>query len=146
MKFIKTFHGVPNGEIYPVKYSAGDECPPELEAGAAATGAIEANKQEGTRSPTARGRSELDEALLELPGEHNDADYVVNGMRSHFGAVFTADDEAKVRDLVKPAVKKPSDGLKVEELKAALAAKGVEIPEGVTHKADLAALLDGGAA
>jgi len=37
---------------------------------------------------------------------------------------------------------KPSDGLKVEELKAALAEAGVEIPEGVTKKADLAALLD----
>lgn len=37
---------------------------------------------------------------------------------------------------------KPSDGLKVDELKAALAAKGIEIPEGVTLKADLAALLD----
>ncbi len=37
---------------------------------------------------------------------------------------------------------KPSDGLKVDELKAALAAKGVEIPDGVTLKADLAKLLD----
>lgn len=37
---------------------------------------------------------------------------------------------------------KPSDGLKVEEIKTALAEKGVEIPEGVTLKADLAALLD----
>lgn len=38
---------------------------------------------------------------------------------------------------------KPSDGLKVDEIKAALAAKGIAIPEGVTLKADLAALLDG---
>lgn len=37
---------------------------------------------------------------------------------------------------------KPSDGMKVEEIKAALAAKDIEIPEGVTLKADLAALLD----
>lgn len=37
---------------------------------------------------------------------------------------------------------KPSDGLKVEEIKAALAAKGIDIPDGVTLKADLAALLD----
>lgn len=37
---------------------------------------------------------------------------------------------------------KPSDGLKVDEIKAALASKGIEIPEGVTLKADLAALLD----
>lgn len=40
---------------------------------------------------------------------------------------------------------KPSDGLKVEEIKAALEAKGIAIPEGVTLKADLAALLDAGA-
>lgn len=37
---------------------------------------------------------------------------------------------------------KPSDGLKVDELKAALAAKGIDIPDGVTLKADLAKLLD----
>ncbi|MBB1599965.1 hypothetical protein [Variovorax sp. UMC13] len=41
------------------------------------------------------------------------------------------------------AAAKPSDGLKVEELKAALEAKGIAIPEGVTKKAGLAALLDG---
>lgn len=37
---------------------------------------------------------------------------------------------------------KPSDGLTVAQIKEALAEKGVEIPEGVTLKADLAALLD----
>lgn len=36
---------------------------------------------------------------------------------------------------------KPSAGLKVDELKAALAAKGIEIPEGA-KKDELAALLD----
>ncbi|MDM0024084.1 HeH/LEM domain-containing protein [Variovorax saccharolyticus] len=36
---------------------------------------------------------------------------------------------------------KPSEGLKVEDLKAALEAKGISIPEGA-KKADLAALLD----
>lgn len=44
--------------------------------------------------------------------------------------------------LAAKGAKKPSDGLKVDELKEALAAKGVEIPEGVTLKLDLAALLD----
>lgn len=37
---------------------------------------------------------------------------------------------------------KPSGGLTVAQIKEALEAKGVEIPEGVTLKADLAALLD----
>lgn len=46
-------------------------------------------------------RSELDEALAALPDDHTDPEYVVNGMRSHFGDLFTADDEAKVRELVK---------------------------------------------
>lgn len=37
---------------------------------------------------------------------------------------------------------KPSDGLTVALIKEALEAKGIEIPEGVTLKADLAKLLD----
>ena len=40
------------------------------------------------------------------------------------------------------ATKKPSDGLKVEEMKAELEKRGIAIPDGVTLKADLAALLD----
>ncbi|MDZ7863378.1 hypothetical protein [Acidovorax sp.] len=40
---------------------------------------------------------------------------------------------------------KPSDGLNVAELKEALASKSIAVPEGVTKKADLAALLDGAA-
>ncbi|MBB5875889.1 hypothetical protein [Xanthomonas sp. 3498] len=41
-KLIKPFRGVPDGQIYPVEFAAGDECPPELEAGALEVGAIEA--------------------------------------------------------------------------------------------------------
>ncbi|QRF55745.1 hypothetical protein [Variovorax paradoxus] len=37
---------------------------------------------------------------------------------------------------------KPSDGLTVAQIKEALEAKKIEIPEGVTLKADLAKLLD----
>ena len=40
-KFIKAFRGVPEGKIYPVEYAAGEECPPELEAGALAERALE---------------------------------------------------------------------------------------------------------
>ena len=39
-KLIREFDGVPAGEIYPVTFKAGDECPPELEAAARAVGAI----------------------------------------------------------------------------------------------------------
>ncbi|HBZ07469.1 MAG TPA: hypothetical protein DEP03_14205 [Massilia sp.] len=40
MKFTKPFQGVPDGAIYPVHYQAGDECPPELMASAAALESI----------------------------------------------------------------------------------------------------------
>lgn len=41
MKLIKEFQGVPDGEIYPVTYGPGDDCPPELEATARHFGALE---------------------------------------------------------------------------------------------------------
>lgn len=47
-------------------------------------------------------RSELEAALSALPGDYADAEYVVNGMRGYFRELFTAEDEARVRDLVKP--------------------------------------------
>lgn len=40
MKFSKPFKGVPNGEIYPVDYAPGDECPPELEEAARGEGVL----------------------------------------------------------------------------------------------------------
>ncbi|MFE3968373.1 hypothetical protein [Stenotrophomonas sp. YIM B13575] len=39
-KFIKPFRGVPEGQIYPIQFTAGDDCPPELEAGALSVGAL----------------------------------------------------------------------------------------------------------
>lgn len=39
-KFIKPFRGVPEGKIYPIQFAAGDDCPPELEAGALSVGAL----------------------------------------------------------------------------------------------------------
>jgi hypothetical protein len=89
-------------------------------------------------------RADLDAALATLPGENTDPDYVVRAMRSHFGDLFRAEDEARVRELVKGAASKPSDGLKVDELKAALEAKKIPVPEGA-KKQDLADLLDGAA-
>ncbi|PRC93082.1 hypothetical protein [Solimicrobium silvestre] len=41
MKLTKPFLGVPDGQIYPVEYQAGDECPPELIEAAKSLGAIE---------------------------------------------------------------------------------------------------------
>jgi len=52
MKLNKPFKGVPDGEIYPVEYQAGNECPPELEAGARELDALEPSddKQPKTKS------------------------------------------------------------------------------------------------
>jgi len=51
MKLIKPFRGVPNGEIYPVDYKPGDECPVELLDAAIHFGAVETAKEEGTKTP-----------------------------------------------------------------------------------------------
>jgi hypothetical protein len=40
MQLVKPFLGVPDGEIYPVQYQPGEECPPELESAATALGAF----------------------------------------------------------------------------------------------------------
>lgn len=90
-------------------------------------------------------RSELDAALAGLPGENSDPEYVIRAMRSHFAELFTEVDEARVRELVTPGAVKPSDGLTVAQLREALDAKKIPIPEDVTKKADLVALLDGAA-
>lgn len=44
MKFKKPFRGVPKGQIMPVQFKAGDDCPPELEDAARAFGALPAKK------------------------------------------------------------------------------------------------------
>jgi len=51
-------------------------------------------------------------------------------------------DESKHELYDDAAQGKPSDGLSVEQLKAALADQKITIPDGMTKKADLAALLD----
>lgn len=88
-----------------------------------------------------RSREALDIALEDLPGEQNDPDYVVGAMRNHFGDLFTRADEERVRELVKAPAKKPSHGLRIDDIKAKLAEKGVEFnPE--AERGELARLLD----
>lgn len=41
MKLIKTIRGVPEGEIYPVEYAAGEDCPSWLLPAARDLGAVE---------------------------------------------------------------------------------------------------------
>lgn len=86
-------------------------------------------------------RDDLIEALASLPGDYTDPEYVITHMRKHFGDLFLDVDEETIRNTVKPAPPKPSDGLSVDELKAKLAEKGIAIPAGA-RKPDLAKLLD----
>jgi hypothetical protein len=54
MQLKKPFLGVPDGEIYPVQYQPGEECPAELEASATALGAFE---DEDPAAPAATART-----------------------------------------------------------------------------------------
>lgn len=57
MQFTKPFQGVPNGEIYPVNYQPGDECPPELESAAADLGAFGDPEESDAGAAPKRGRA-----------------------------------------------------------------------------------------
>lgn len=76
-------------------------------------------KDDDHRSAVAR--AELDKALAGLPGENDDPEYVVGAMRSHFKGVFTEDEEARVRELVKAPAGTP-EGQPASEPTAAPAA------------------------
>lgn len=53
MKFKELFKGVPDGEIYPVEFQPGDECPPELLDAAKELGAVAGDGDE-PKSPAAK--------------------------------------------------------------------------------------------
>lgn len=61
----------------------------------------DADADDDNKGPKVPTRDELDAALSALPGDYVDPDFVVNGMRAHFGDLFTEADELKVRELVK---------------------------------------------
>lgn len=48
-KFIKPFYGVPNGEIYPVRYNVGDEIPEEFLGVAEKLGAVKVSGKGGKK-------------------------------------------------------------------------------------------------
>lgn len=113
-------------------------------------GSAEKIREDGGGSVQGQGgkpvlvRADLDAALAALPGENDDPEYVVRSMRMHFGDLFTEADEERVRAVVKTRATKPSDGLTVTQLKEALDAKKIPIPDGA-KKPELVALLDGAA-
>lgn len=53
-------------------------------------------------------RAALDASIAALPGDYTDPEFVVKGMRSHYGDLFTAADEAAVRERVKPPSPAPA--------------------------------------
>lgn len=50
VKLVKALFGVPDGEVYPREFSAGEDCPPELEDAAREIDALEANEDAPKRS------------------------------------------------------------------------------------------------
>ena len=70
-------------------------------------------------APRSNPRAELDAALASLPGENSDPEYVVRAMRSHFGAVFTDTDEARVREAVVAPIAQATAPAPAEEPAAA---------------------------
>ncbi|WP_059395532.1 hypothetical protein [Pseudomonas putida] len=88
-----------------------------------------------------RSRKALDAALDKLPGDQSDPDYVVGSMRSFYGELFTQEDESRVRELVKAPIKKPSHGLRIDDIKAKLNEKGIAFSPDA-ERSDLAKLLD----
>lgn len=77
---------------------------------------------------------EIEHFEIDSEIDTEDADLIDVAVRERWVEVLDA--QGSEQTLVKP-----SSGLKVDELKAALAAKGIEIPDGA-KKDELAALLD----
>lgn len=59
------------------------------------------NPPEESKPDLTAERAKVDAAIAALPGDYTDPDYVVEGMRAHFGELFTDTDETRVRELVK---------------------------------------------
>jgi hypothetical protein len=72
-----------------VDVHTGEPTVPETAAAGVATGAAFDGLEPS--------RAALDADLASLPGDQDDADYVVRSMRSYYGPVFTDADEATVR-------------------------------------------------
>lgn len=92
-------------------------------------------------SQAPKTREALDAALAGLPGDQKDPEYVVRSMKEYFGNLFTDEDEARVRELVTAPAKKPSHGLRVDDIKAKLTEKSIAFDD-AADRAALAKLLD----
>jgi hypothetical protein len=76
-ELIKLFLGVPDGKIYPVEYKPGDQCPPELEAGARELGALAEENTDPYAGLNANDlKAKLDEKKVEYKGNASKAELI----------------------------------------------------------------------
>lgn len=83
-KLIKSFRGVVDGEIYPREFEQGDECPPELIAGAQALGAL---GDEDDGGPVGMTAAQLRAAL-----DEKDIQYKSNASKAELAALLAQAD------------------------------------------------------
>lgn len=69
MKLTRDFEAVPNGEIYPRVLSAGEDCPPELEAHAIALGVVDADEAAKKAAEEAAAKAAVDEESAKRAAE-----------------------------------------------------------------------------
>lgn len=73
-QFIKAFRGVRDGDIYPTDFAAGDECPPELVAGAERLGALAAEEPPGENGQSGAAGASSDQPVDGSPGTGDTSD------------------------------------------------------------------------
>ncbi|MDQ0082938.1 hypothetical protein J2W35_003297 [Variovorax boronicumulans] len=103
IRFSANFHATDAGGNSVIQFAAGQEYPADdPEALRCIARGIAEEVDVPDEQPAGPTRTDLDAALQALPDGNTDPDYVVGAMRTFFGDLFTDDDEALVRDLVKP--------------------------------------------
>ena len=80
-KFSKPFRGVKEGDIYPTEFESGDECPPELIAGAESLGALADGDDDSEGDDKAAEKAEL-QGQLEAAGIAFDKRWGVDKLRA----------------------------------------------------------------
>lgn len=138
-KFIKPFRGVPEGEIYPVQFVAGDPCPPELEAGALSVGAITLSPAPATillGSDLQPAQFHFEEGVEVLLGDVVALAHRSSGLSAeHWNALSAATRESAIAEVVQRL------SAEADEKKAAAATVAPAAAAGETPSDDKAALI-----
>ncbi len=140
-KFIKPFRGVPEGEIYPVQFVAGESCPPELEAGALSVGAITLSPAPATillGSDLQPAKFHFEEGVEVLLGEVVELAHGASGLSAEdWNALSVATRESAIAEVVQRL------SAEADEKKAAAAGAAVAPAAGAdeTPTGDKAALI-----